>query len=193
MHLEVVPPPRSALRGVDGFRSVGDVGSGKWKRRNDELEVEEERDDLVGAGGRRARSWAAGFANAEFWNFKLRAPNCFNPAAVRTELPQLLKRTEWVLAGASIDIILESEGHFRHSSVSRLPDTRPPHRRPDRRFPVISEHSSQADQRVGGARRFGCAETLTPAGLPVQTHLRRTSQVFPGPGASHAASIGCIA
>jgi hypothetical protein len=47
------------------------------------------------------RSWAAGFADPEFWNPKLRAPNCFNPPAVRTELPQYLKRTEWVLAGVS--------------------------------------------------------------------------------------------
>jgi hypothetical protein len=47
------------------------------------------------------RSWAAGFDDAEFWNPKLRAPNCFNPPAVRSVLPQYLKRTEWVLAGVS--------------------------------------------------------------------------------------------
>lgn len=45
------------------------------------------------------RSWAAGFDDPEFWNPKLRAPNCFNPPAVRSVLPQYLKRTEWVLAG----------------------------------------------------------------------------------------------
>ena len=45
------------------------------------------------------RSWAAGFDDPEFWNPKLRAPNCFNASAARTELPQYLKRTEWVLAG----------------------------------------------------------------------------------------------
>jgi hypothetical protein len=45
------------------------------------------------------RSWAASFDDNEFWNPKLRAPNCFNPPAVRTVLPQYLKRTEWVLAG----------------------------------------------------------------------------------------------
>lgn len=45
------------------------------------------------------RSWAAGFDDAEFWNPKLRAPNCFNPPAVRSVLPQYLRRTEWVLAG----------------------------------------------------------------------------------------------
>jgi len=47
------------------------------------------------------RSWAAGFDDPAFWNPKIRGPNCFNPSAVRTELPQNLKRTEWVLAGAT--------------------------------------------------------------------------------------------
>jgi hypothetical protein len=47
------------------------------------------------------RSWTAGFDDAEFWNPKLRAPNCFNPPAVRSVLPQYLRRTEWVLSGAS--------------------------------------------------------------------------------------------
>jgi hypothetical protein len=53
------------------------------------------------------RSWAAGFDDPEFWNPKLRAPNCFNPAAARSELPQLLKRTEWVLAGATRQQMIE--------------------------------------------------------------------------------------
>ncbi len=53
------------------------------------------------------RSWAAGLDDSEFWNPKLRAPNCFNPPAVRTELPQYLKRTEWVLAGATRQQIIE--------------------------------------------------------------------------------------
>src|SRR5215468_3572192 len=43
------------------------------------------------------RSWAAGFDDPEFWNPKLRKPNCFNATAARTELPQYLERTEWVL------------------------------------------------------------------------------------------------
>jgi len=53
------------------------------------------------------RSWAAGLEDPEFWNPKLRAPNCFNAAAARTELPQYLKRTEWVLAGATREQIIE--------------------------------------------------------------------------------------
>src|SRR5215468_7177088 len=45
------------------------------------------------------RSWTAGFDDRQFWNPKLRAPNCFNPQAVRSVLPQYLERTTWVLAG----------------------------------------------------------------------------------------------
>jgi hypothetical protein len=45
------------------------------------------------------RSWANHFDSEEFWNPRMRAPNCFNPPAVRTVLPAYLKRTEWVLAG----------------------------------------------------------------------------------------------
>lgn len=48
------------------------------------------------------RSWDAGFDDPQFWNPKLRAPNCYNPPAVRTVLPQYVKRTEWVLAGVSM-------------------------------------------------------------------------------------------
>jgi hypothetical protein len=53
------------------------------------------------------RSWAAGFDDPEFWNPKIRAPNCFNPPAARTELPQYLMRTEWVLAGVSREQLKE--------------------------------------------------------------------------------------
>ena len=47
------------------------------------------------------RSWASDFDDAEFWNPKERSPICFNPASARSVLPAYLKRTEWVLAGAS--------------------------------------------------------------------------------------------
>jgi hypothetical protein len=47
------------------------------------------------------RSWAAFFDDPVFWNFKNRSPNCFNAAAVRSVLPALLERTQWVLAGVS--------------------------------------------------------------------------------------------
>ena len=47
------------------------------------------------------RSWTADIDNPDFWNPKLRAPICFNPAAVRSFLPQTIKKTEWILAGRS--------------------------------------------------------------------------------------------
>ncbi len=47
------------------------------------------------------RSWAKPTDDPEFWNSKVRAPNCFNPAASRTFLPTFLKKTELVLAGKS--------------------------------------------------------------------------------------------
>jgi len=53
------------------------------------------------------RSWSAGFNDPEFWNPKLRAPNCFNAPAVRSVLPQYLKRTEWVLAGANREQLID--------------------------------------------------------------------------------------
>jgi hypothetical protein len=45
------------------------------------------------------RSWDADFGDPEFWNPKRRGPDCFNPPAVRSVLPQYLQRTEWALAG----------------------------------------------------------------------------------------------
>jgi hypothetical protein len=53
------------------------------------------------------RSWAASFNDPEFWNPKLRSPNCFNPPAVRSVLPQYLKRTEWVLTGATRQQVID--------------------------------------------------------------------------------------
>jgi hypothetical protein len=53
------------------------------------------------------RSWTASFDDPEFWNPKIRGPNCFNPPAARTELLQELKRTEWVLAGATRQQMIE--------------------------------------------------------------------------------------
>ena len=69
------------------------------------------------------RSWTAGFDDPEFWNPKLRAPDCLNPPAVRSVLPQYLKRTEAVLAGANKQqLIEEARAAFAsHSFVSPEP------------------------------------------------------------------------
>ncbi|HEX3423762.1 MAG TPA: hypothetical protein VHS33_10230 [Sphingomicrobium sp.] len=47
------------------------------------------------------RSWAKDPGDREFWNPKVRAPMCLNPAAVQSVLPSYLERTKWVLAGAT--------------------------------------------------------------------------------------------
>jgi len=47
------------------------------------------------------RSWGKPTDDPEFWNSKVRAPHCFNPAASQTFLPIFLKKTELVLAGKS--------------------------------------------------------------------------------------------
>jgi hypothetical protein len=47
------------------------------------------------------RSWTSPFNSAEFWNPKIRVPQCFNPAAARSILPLTFHRTAMVLAGLS--------------------------------------------------------------------------------------------
>lgn len=45
------------------------------------------------------RSWTAPFTDSEFWNPRERGPDCYNPPAARTEIPQLLQEAKWALAG----------------------------------------------------------------------------------------------
>lgn len=47
------------------------------------------------------RSWGAATDFAEFWNPKIRAPICVNPAAARTYLPAILMKARLALAGKS--------------------------------------------------------------------------------------------
>src|SRR5262249_30100675 len=47
------------------------------------------------------RSWTSPFNSAEFWNPKIRVPQCFNPAAARSILPLTFHRTAMVLARLS--------------------------------------------------------------------------------------------
>jgi hypothetical protein len=48
------------------------------------------------------RSWDMNFNNPEFWNPRVRSPQCFNAAAASSVLPRYLERTRWVLAGESV-------------------------------------------------------------------------------------------
>lgn len=53
------------------------------------------------------RSWMAPFDHPEFWNPKIRAPVCYNPAASRSIVPYALKRTKLALGGRSHAQMLE--------------------------------------------------------------------------------------
>jgi hypothetical protein len=54
------------------------------------------------------RSWMSPFNSADFWNPKVRVPQCFNPAAARSILPLTIKRTEMVLVGLSKAQMIDS-------------------------------------------------------------------------------------
>jgi hypothetical protein len=47
------------------------------------------------------RAWAAPIDDPEFWNPKVRAPICWNPAGARYCVPLMLKKTKLVLEGKS--------------------------------------------------------------------------------------------
>lgn len=53
------------------------------------------------------RSWTAPFDDTEFWNPRERGPDCYNPPAARTEIPQLLQEAQWALAGLSRQQMME--------------------------------------------------------------------------------------
>jgi hypothetical protein len=53
------------------------------------------------------RSWTSPLGDPDFWNPKERSPNCFNPPAVRSVLPEVLKQTQWALAGSTSQQIIE--------------------------------------------------------------------------------------
>jgi hypothetical protein len=54
------------------------------------------------------RSWIAGIDNPDFWNPKLRGPDCYNEQAARTYLPIVIKKTDLILAGQSKSQMFES-------------------------------------------------------------------------------------
>lgn len=69
------------------------------------------------------RSWAAEFPNREFWNPRLRAPICLNPAAVKTVLPTYLERTQWGLSGVSKAQMVERTRQAVQAHRYPIPET----------------------------------------------------------------------
>jgi hypothetical protein len=67
------------------------------------------------------RSWAKATDDPEFWNPKVRAPNCFNPPASRTFLPIFLMKTQLVLVGKSkAQILAATTSAFEKEELTAL-------------------------------------------------------------------------
>ena len=67
------------------------------------------------------RSWGAATDSPEFWNPKVRAPHCFNPAAARTFAPIFLMKTKLVLAGKSkAEIVAATTAAFDKKELPAL-------------------------------------------------------------------------
>ena len=63
------------------------------------------------------RSFFAGFSDPNFWYAENRSPVCINAPAVRTVLPEILKRGEWIMAGLSAAEVAkrERDGYASHA------------------------------------------------------------------------------
>lgn len=68
------------------------------------------------------RSWDMGFGNPEFWNPKIRAPECDNAVMARSVDPHFLTRTEWVLAGVSKTEMQQREAAAWASGKYKAPE-----------------------------------------------------------------------
>lgn len=53
------------------------------------------------------RSWMSPFDSGQFWNWNMRGPICYNPAASRTVLLYTLRRTNLVLSGLTKSQMLD--------------------------------------------------------------------------------------
>jgi len=68
------------------------------------------------------RAWAVGFADPQFWNPKIRAPQCMNAVSARSVLPRYLTRTEYVLAGLAPAEIEKREAAARAAGKLKAPE-----------------------------------------------------------------------
>lgn len=67
------------------------------------------------------RSWDSAIGDPEFWNAKIRGPNCFNPAAAKTYLPVAFLKTRLALAGKSQSEIARAvEAAFNEKKLPNL-------------------------------------------------------------------------
>lgn len=62
------------------------------------------------------RSWESPFDDSGFWNWRMRGPVCYNPAASRSVLPYTLARTRMALSG---DTTMQMLGALRAAIADR--------------------------------------------------------------------------
>jgi len=56
------------------------------------------------------RSFGGALGDPNFWNARVRAPHCLNPAATQSVLAEMLKRTKWIMSGvATTEIATRTE------------------------------------------------------------------------------------
>ena len=64
------------------------------------------------------RSWANDFGSDQFWNPRIRTPQCWNAAAARSLLQDYRNRTKWVLAGVSrAEMAARTKAEFANHEV----------------------------------------------------------------------------
>ena len=67
-------------------------------------------------------SFDAKIGSANFWDPRLLGPVCFNPPAVHSVLPEMLKRAEWIMAGVSPTEIAERTKKGYETNAFHGPD-----------------------------------------------------------------------
>jgi hypothetical protein len=67
------------------------------------------------------RGFDGATTDPNFWNANVRAPQCLNPPASRTVLPNLMKRAEWVMAGVDTTELNARTKHAFDSHEFALP------------------------------------------------------------------------
>ncbi len=68
------------------------------------------------------RSWDVSFVDPQFWNPKIRSPQCDNATSSRSVLPRYLTRTERVLTGVSKAEMQKREAAERAAGTLKAPD-----------------------------------------------------------------------
>ena len=64
------------------------------------------------------RSWANDFDNDQFWNPRIRTPQCWNAAAASSLLQDYLNRTQWVLSGVSKEeMVARTKAEFANHEI----------------------------------------------------------------------------